>query len=357
MENMVTLNYKHWKNQKVLVTGHTGFKGKWLIVLLKHLGAKVYGISKDKYDIKDKSFLKKFDNKNFFYFNLKDKKKTIKIINEIKPNFIFHFAAQSLVKKSYDMPYLTFDENIHTTLNFLEICRTQKQLNSLMITTTDKCYENLNKKTKFKENDKLGGTDPYSASKSACELMIQAYLNSFYKYLDISLFSVRAGNVVGGGDWSENRLIPDMYRCLSQKKPLILRYPSATRPWQHVLDLLIGYLSLTENASNNLIDASGAFNFGPNSKTNKSVRDLIIYFKKNYFHTLKLQVKKNTSFKKESIHLNLDSRKIQKTIGFKNTFNIDKTLKLTGEWYSKYLDHNKNTYDLINNQITQNVKY
>ena len=274
---------KFYKNKKILITGATGFKGAWLSQWLVKLGSKVYGIG-----------YKPNQNKNLFYtLNLHKKinvkfsdirnyKKLKKIIKETKPSIIFHLAAQPLIYESYNKPYITFDINFRGTLNLIDIVKDNKFVKSIIIVTSDKCYENNNSSIGFKEDDLLGGIDPYSASKSSTELMVRAYRESFFKKKkNVGLSTGRAGNVIGGGDWSSNRLIPDCIRSLFAKKIINIRNPNFNRPWQHVLEPLKGYLILAKKQYLNPRKYSGAWNFGtkPNSLTNvKSIVKNILEF-------------------------------------------------------------------------------
>ncbi len=230
--------FKRFKNKKVLVTGHTGFKGSWLTIWLKILGAKVLGISNGVLTnpsiFKITKLEKKIESRKVDIRNLK---KVKKIFLSFKPDFVFHLAAQSLVQKSYKSPLETFETNSLGTLNILEALRGIKKKCTVILITSDKSYKNLELKRGYRENDILGGLDPYSASKGSAELIIQSYINSYYKKNNKILIGVaRAGNVIGGGDWSVNRLVPDCVKSWSKKKTVLLRNPSSTRPWQHVLE-------------------------------------------------------------------------------------------------------------------------
>ena len=260
-------------------------------------------------------------------------------------------AAQALVRKSYEDPFTTFNENIISTLNILECSKKQKNLGGIFITTTDKCYQNLDlRNKKFKENDKLGGNDPYSASKAACELLINSYSKSFYLKNNIGVASARAGNVIGGGDWSEDRLIPDLIRSIISNKKLIIRYPLATRPWQHVMELNNGYISLIEKLYKNPKKFSGPWNFGPNKTRNKSVQEIVDFIKRKYFLHLKYQVIPSKDYI-ESIYLSLDTSKTFKYLKWQNNMTMNHLLKLTISWYFDFLYNDMSSFNLINSQI------
>jgi len=241
------MNYlKIFKNKKILITGHTGFKGSWLTICLKLFGAKILGISKN--FTSNPSHYKictELKNVRSFKFDIKDFKKFKKTVNNFKPDFIFHLAAQALVKKSLDRPIETWSSNTIGTLNLLEILRHYKKKVNVIIITSDKVYYNVEKKGAYKEMDRLGGKDPYSASKAGAEIAIKSYYESYLKISkNISFAVARAGNVIGGGDWSKDRLIPDCVRAWSKNKPVNIRNLSSTRPWQHVLEVINGYLAL-----------------------------------------------------------------------------------------------------------------
>ena len=237
-----------FKGKKVIITGHTGFKGSWLTIWLLHLGAKIIGISNGiptkPSNFESNQLKKKINHQNF---DIKNKIKLQRLINIHKPDFIFHLAAQSLVKKSYAKPSLTFETNSFGTLTLLDVLKDYKikKICSVVIITSDKSYKNLELNRGYKEDDLLGGHDPYSASKACAELIIQSYFSSFLiKNKNLKISVARAGNVIGGGDWSENRLIPDCIKSIKNKKKLLIRFPNSTRPWQHVFEAIYGYMLL-----------------------------------------------------------------------------------------------------------------
>ena len=238
---------KFYKNKKVLVTGATGFKGAWLCYWLNLLGAKVYGVGYNPNKNKNLFYSLKLEKKiKLKLFDIRDKNKVKNFITLIKPQIIFHLAAQPLILESYKKPYLTYTVNSLGTLNVLETVRGIDSVGSLICITSDKCYESNYSTKGFKEKDRLGGKDPYSGSKATAEIMIHSYFESFYKSKKCGLASARAGNVIGGGDWSENRLIPDTIISIIKKKTIYIRNPNFNRPWQHVLEPLYGYLLLGE---------------------------------------------------------------------------------------------------------------
>lgn len=275
---------KIFKNKRVLITGHTGFKGSWLSLWFKNLGANVMGISKN-VPTKPSHFElinleNKIKNKFVDITNLKELKK---IFINFKPDYVFHLAAQSLVKKSYKEPLLTYNSNTIGTLNIMECLKELKNNCIAVIITSDKSYKNLEIKRGYKEDDVLGGFDPYSSSKASAELIIQTYYKSYLaKKKNIRIGIARAGNVIGGGDWSEDRLIPDCMKSWAQNKKVLIRSPNSTRPWQHVLDALYGYITLSIYLKKNSKLNGQAFNFGPSLNSNYKVLDVLKLAKKSW---------------------------------------------------------------------------
>jgi len=268
---------KIFRNSRVIVTGHTGFKGSWLTAWLKELDAKVMGISLNPQSSPSHFLVSKI-NKGIkdIRLDIRDKKKLEKKIISFKPNFIFHLAAQALVGVSYEDPSLTWQSNVLGTLNILESLKKLKNNCSVVIVTSDKCYLNKEVHYGYKENDTLGGKDPYSSSKASAEILVKSYIGSFFSDQDkIRITTARAGNVIGGGDWAENRIIPDCVRSWSKNKKAKLRNPKATRPWQHVLEAVGGYLCLAINLKLDKKLHGESFNFGPNLSREYSVLELV----------------------------------------------------------------------------------
>ena len=347
---------KNFNGKKVIITGHTGFKGSWLTLWLIHLGAKVTGIS-DRTPTNPSNFeanqLKK--KINHFKFDIRNKKKFLFIINKVKPDYIFHLAAQSLVKKSYKNPVETFETNTFGTLNLLESLKKVKfkKKCSVVIITSDKSYKNLEIKRGYKENDRLGGYDPYSASKACAELIIQSYINSFLKDNKRLFISIaRAGNVIGGGDWSADRLIPDCIRSIQKKRKLKVRFAKSTRPWQHVLEAIFGYMILAIKQKNDNKINGNAFNFGPNNKSSLSVIGLVKEFKKKW-PILNWQIVKSKKKVFESGLLKLNSDKALRILNWKCLMNANQTIILLVNWYKFFFEKKRKTsmYDYSINQI------
>ena len=340
---------KIFKNKKVLITGHTGFKGSWLSLWLNISGAKVYGISNNykSTETNIKNFRLKKNVKNF-NIDIRNFVKLNKIITKIKPDFIFHFAAQSLVGNSFKNPVYNFETNFNGTLNLLEVLRLSKFKCISIIITSDKSYKNLEIKRGYTENDILGGDDPYSASKASAEFVINSYFKSFLKNKkNLRIAICRAGNVIGGGDWSNDRLIPDIMRSIFNNKKVKLRNQSSTRPWQHVLDVLNGYLILASKLKKNNKLNGQSFNFGPPIKSNYTVLAIVREMKKNW--NLLEWVFSNRTYH-ESTLLKLNSSKSLKYLNWKNKLDFKELIKLVTDWY-KYFYENKNIYDFSIKQI------
>ena len=252
-----------YKNKKVLVTGATGFKGAWLCYWLVMLGAKVYGIGYNPNKNKNLFYSLKLNKKiKLKLFDIRNKKKLESFVKTSKPTIVFHLAAQPLILESYKKPYLTYTVNTLGTLNILETVKNNNTIKSLVCITSDKCYESNNSTKGFKETDKLGGEDPYSGSKASAEIMIGTYQKSFFNEKKCGIASARAGNVIGGGDWSENRLIPDSINSIMKNKTIYIRNPNFNRPWQHVIEPLYGYLILAKKIYKEPKRYSGPWNFG-----------------------------------------------------------------------------------------------
>ncbi len=342
---------KFFKNKTVIVTGHTGFKGSWLTLVLLNLGARVVGISND---IPTKPAFFQILKLNKKIKDLRADVRDLKIIKKIfmryKPDYIFHLAAQSLVKKSFKDPVNTFTTNFVGTLNILESLRELKKECVSVIITSDKSYKNFEFDRGYKENDILGGEDPYSASKGSAELVIQSYCNSFLKGNKKKIAVARAGNVIGGGDWSKDRLVPDCMKSWSKKKKVILRNPNSTRPWQHVLEAVFGYLTLAIKLNKNSKIHGEAFNFGPNNKDNKSVLNVVKEMKKSW-KAVSWTTKKSKKSEYESKLLKLNSNKAKLKLNWINNLNFKNTIKMTTNWYKNFYEKKENNFEFSIKQI------
>ena len=352
-------NPNFWKGKRVFVTGHTGFKGSWLCIYLKILGAKVTG-----YALKPKTNpslfkLAKINEilEKSIYTDIRNYKRLFKEINKSKANIIFHLAAQPLVRYSYIEPKETFETNILGTLNILESVRKNKKIKSTVIITTDKVYDTTKTKI-FKESDILGGHDPYSASKVSCEHLFSSYIHSFFeKRSNQKLATVRAGNVIGGGDYSENRLIPDILRSAKKVKKIILRNPNSVRPWQHVLEPLNGYLLLAEKLYKNekrIRNIKQNWNFGPNISNCKSVKNVAKFFAKRLKLKIKVVKTKDKIFTPETSFLRLGNFKSKKYLKWHPKWSLEKSLKKVLDWH--YLTKTQNPRNVCENQIREFIE-
>lgn len=324
-----------YKNTKVLVTGHTGFKGSWLCLWLEKLGANVTGISLPP-SVTPNHWSALNLNIDSRLQDIRDSLALKKIIQEIRPSIIFHLAAQPLVRSSYLDPVETWSTNVMGTINVLEAARLTESVRAIVAVTTDKCYENKEWVWPYRETDPLGGKDPYSASKGAMELVVSSYRASFFKNMGVLLASARAGNVIGGGDWSEDRLIPDFLRSVQSDSTLEIRQPNSTRPWQHVLDCLSGYLQLGQKLLEGSEAAAEAWNFGPDYEHNKKVRDILTQLQ-NHIPNSKITFLDQAPTLYESQLLQLDSSKARAFLGWSPVLNFDETIAQTAKWYLEWL--------------------
>lgn len=344
--------FLEFKNLKILVTGSTGFKGSWLSFWLSSLGAKVVGVGlkpeKDSILFK-KLFLSKQIKQ--YFFDISKFNQLNSVINKEKPDLIFHLAAQSIVSLSYKNPLKTFSSNIMGSANILEAFKLSKT-QGLVYITSDKCYLNLDKNKSFRESDVLGGTDNYSSSKACAENIFFSYSNSYFQNEKYTrLVSARAGNVIGGGDFKKDRIVPDIIRSIRNKEKLIIRNPNATRPWQHVLEPLSGYLLLGFNILNKKINKrfSPSWNFGPPKKNCKKVLFITKKIQKNMDNTSNIIISKKQNFHEPKL-LSLNINKAKNELGWEPKLSLEQTLKLTTEWY-KHLDKDKDMRDFTNSQI------
>ena len=340
-----------YKNKRILVTGATGFKGAWLCSWLLKLGAKVYGIGFTPNKNKNLFYSLSLDKKiKLKLFDIRDYKKLEKFIKLSKPSIIFHLAGQPIVFESYKNPLLTFDVNSRGTLNVLEASKSSKFIKSIVSITSDKCYENIDSIKTYKETDRLGGVDPYSASKASAELIIRSYRESIFKNkIKCGISSARAGNVIGGGDWSQKRLIPDCIRFIRNKSKIKLRNPNFNRPWQFVLEPLKGYLILAKKQYENPEKFSGAWNFGPEPKSIKNVKEIVKLII-NYWGSGSIKIETKKKFY-EHHKLQLDITKAKKLINWRPTYDVIESVNVTVEWYYRILEGKENPITVTNDQI------
>lgn len=340
---------KFWSGKKVLVTGHTGFKGFWLSLWLERLGAEVTGIS-----LPPNTDPNLYAISNFSGFHqsimcdIRDFEALSKHCRSINPEIIFHLAAQPLVRESYSDSLGTFSSNIMGTANLLESMKGLSNLESSVFITTDKVYQESKNRKGFKEDDPLGGYDPYSSSKAACEIVIDSYRKSFFHDVGVPVSSARAGNVIGGGDWSKDRLIPDAIRAWQDGVELNIRSPEATRPWQHVLEPLNGYLILAQEISSSP-DKAQAYNFGPASDSTASVKDVVEIARECYGGG-KVKYSIANDGPRESDWLSLDIEKSKRILNFQPRWNLHETISHSISWYVDFLSGAK-PLTLCNQQI------
>lgn len=337
-----------WRGKKVLITGHTGFKGSWLALWLQSLGADVTGYAL-KPPIEQNLFdLAKIKNgMNSIHGDVRDIEHLKKVIFASKPEIVFHLAAQALVRKSYRNPLETFETNIMGTVNLFETLRLEGTAKVVINVTSDKCYKNQEWVWGYREIDVLGGNDPYSSSKACSELITNAYRKSFFEDIGLYCSSVRAGNVIGGGDWAEDRLVPDIISSIIKKIPPIIRNPNSIRPWQHVLEPLNGYMILAEKMWYEGEKYSDAWNFGPEQDNAITVEELVDKISSRWGTTIHWVKNDDIEQPYESNLLKLDSSKSQMKLGWKPLLTIDETILWTIEWFQENLKNiNANTITL-----------
>jgi CDP-glucose 4,6-dehydratase len=342
-----------YESKKVFITGHTGFKGAWLISILHSLGAEIKGYAlapENTFDLYPSIEGDKLCRS--VIADIRDKSLLEKEILEFQPEFIFHLAAQPLVRRSYEIPSETFDVNVIGTAYLLDAVRKLQGACSVVLITTDKVYENKETLYAYRETDRLGGYDPYSASKAAAELVIDSYRNSFFNINDYprhlkSIASARAGNVIGGGDWAQDRIIPDIIRAITKDQSIEVRNPLSVRPWQHVLEPLTGYLLLGAKLAEYPLKYNGAWNFGPGMEDNLTVKDIvemaIALWGKGTYHTLG-----SIDSLHEAKLLKLDTNKAVNDLGWKPKWNANQAIKTTIEWY---LNNSVSPYSYTQQQI------
>lgn len=325
-----------YRGKRVLLTGHTGFKGSWLALWLHEMGAEVTGIA-----LQPQSQTNHWDLLSLPIddrrIDIRDFEALQRVFKDKQPEIVFHLAAQPLVRRSYRDPLETWSTNVMGTANVLEACRQNPSVRAIVVITTDKCYENQEWLWGYRENDRLGGHDPYSASKAGSELVAASYRNAFFHSETSPLLATaRAGNVVGGGDWSEDRLIPDLIRALDMRQSLEIRSPQATRPWQHVLESLSGYLLLGEKLISGNRKYASAWNFGPEPDGNRTVEEVLTKLYNQWSHmTWHVTAEPQPH---EANLLYLDSSKARSELAWKPVWDIDTTLAKTADWYRTWLE-------------------
>lgn len=343
-----------YKNKRVLITGHTGFKGSWLSIWLHELGAQVIGVSLDPSTERDNYVLSGIGNKiTDLRCDIRDGESMKEIFRQYQPEIVFHLAAQPLVRLSYEEPVTTYETNVMGTIHVLEAIRVTDSVRVGIMITTDKCYENKEQIWGYRENEPMGGYDPYSSSKGAAEIAIASWRRSFFhpeQYVNHgkSIASVRAGNVIGGGDWAKDRIIPDCIRALESGRPIEIRSAQAVRPWQHVLEPLSGYLLLAEKMWNEPTKYCEGWNFGPRMESISTVWDVATKVVENY-GIGELKDLSHPNALHEAKLLMLDISKAKFRLGWEPRMDIDQTVELTVNWYKKYQE--EDVYGLCIEQI------
>lgn len=340
-------------DQRILVTGMSGFKGSWLALWLHELGADVWGLSlppATQPSLFEAVRLAEICSHQIV--DIRDRLKLLALMREISPTVVFHLAAQPLVLRSYEDPLETFDVNVTGSLNLLNAVHNTSSVKALVYVTSDKCYRNKETAHHYREEDSLGGLDPYSASKAAAEIVFSSYWASFLSSrAHFGAVSVRSGNVIGGGDWSENRLIPDCIRALLTDQPISLRYPDAVRPWQHVLDPLAGYLILAADLLSDSRSHEGAWNFGPDMKSFRTVEE-VARLARSTWGTGHIEISGRSDKKDEAILLMLDSSKARAELGWKPLHDFESAVISSIDWYRKFAG-GEPPLDLCTNEINE----
>jgi len=345
-----------YRGKRVLVTGHTGFKGSWLSIWLHLMGAEVVGVSLDPYSERDNYVLSGIGERILadLRADIRNQAQLLEIFQQYKPEIVFHLAAQPLVRLSYDIPVETYETNVMGTIHVLEAIRHTDSVRVGVMITTDKCYENREQIWGYRENEPMGGYDPYSSSKGAAEIAINSWRRSFFNASDyavkhhVSIASARAGNVVGGGDWSKDRIIPDCVRALEAQQMIEIRSPKAIRPWQHVLEPLSGYLQLAVKMYEEPTRFCEGWNFGPRSESITPVWDVATMFV-NYYGDGTLKDVSDPNALHEANLLMLDISKAQMLLGWKPRTSIEQCCQLTADWYKRY--RSEDVYNLCCEQI------
>lgn len=355
MESMV-VSADFWRGKSVLVTGHTGFKGGWLVTWLKKLGATVSGYSLAP-ETQPSLFneLEKDLAMDSTIGDIRDFEAFSRCLHKVNPDIIFHMAAQPLVRYSYQHPLETFQTNILGTANLLEISRKLKNLKAVVVITTDKVYENEEWVWAYRENDALGGFDPYSSSKACAEIVTSAMKRSFFAAPDTAgIATVRAGNVIGGGDWAGDRIVPDVVRAFQKSEVVKLRNPNSIRPWQHVLEPLSGYLKLAQNICEGSRDVyCSAWNFGPDSQNAVPVEKLVSLLA-IHWPGVQWEVDQG-QHPHEAFYLKLESSKAKQYLEWYPRWGVEKTAQMTMDWYWKYYKKEASAFELCSSQINEYV--
>jgi CDP-glucose 4,6-dehydratase len=361
MEGLVMLQQlrSFYNNKRVFITGHTGFKGTWLTAMLHQLGATVKGYSLDPEDSKPfHDLFSSYDLCESIISDIRNKERLRSEINSFQPDYVFHLAAQPLVLRSYEIPAETFEINVAGTANLLEIVKELEKKCSIVVITTDKVYENKEQDILYKENDRLGGYDPYSASKACTEIVVDSFRTSFFNINNFefhlkAIASARAGNVIGGGDWSKNRIIPDTVKALLNREAIKVRNPDSVRPWQHVLEPLTGYLLLGGFLNDQPLLFSRAYNFGPYPEDHLTVRELV-ELTIQLWGSGKFETNESGHKLHEANLLQLDINRAITELRWTPKLNAKEAIEWTIEWYKKDIARQADfTFEQINNYLAK----
>lgn len=359
---MIDIFNNFYKGKRVLVTGHTGFKGSWLSIWLHELGAEVVGVGLEPYSEKDNFVLSGIGKKikADIRADIRDGQKMKEIFAEYQPEIVFHLAAQPLVRLSYEIPVDTYQTNVMGSINIMEAIRATESVKVGVMITTDKCYDNKEQMQGYKEDAPFGGYDPYSSSKGACEVAIQSWRRSFFNPEDygkkhhVSLASVRAGNVIGGGDWAKDRIIPDCIRALEAGKPIDIRSPKAVRPWEHVLEPLSGYMLLAQKMWEHPTEYCEGWNFGPEQESVLTVWEVATAMIKNFGYGELKDVSDPNALHEANL-LMLDITKAKTRLGWKPRLDAKNCAILTSDWYKRY--QKEDVYKICVEEINHFINY
>lgn len=348
-------NKEFYNGKRVFITGHTGFKGSWMCKLLIEAGAEIMGYSlepdteKILFDVSEVR-----DRVQNIFGDIRDYNTLKKSIMEFEPEIVIHMAAQPIVREGYKRPIETYSTNVMGTVNLLEAVRNCSKVKSVVNVTTDKVYKNIEQKKGYVENDELNGYDPYSNSKSCSEMVTSAYVNSYLTELGVAVSTCRAGNVIGGGDFSKDRIVPDCFRAAVVGKDIVLRNPNSIRPYQHVLDPITAYLRIAHKQYENL-NVAGAYNIGPNNEDNIRTKDIAELFCSEWGEDVRWKAEYVENAPHEANYLYLDCSKIKNKLGWSSVWTIDKAIKQTVEWYKVY-SRKENIAECMNRQIKKFYK-